>query len=563
MTASAAGRLAALRPQVEAWLAADPDPATRAELEELLAAGDAEGLNDRFAAPLQFGTAGLRGEVGAGPARMNRAVVRRTTAGVARWVIGRGPDAVAAGVVVGRDARHGSAQFAADVAEVLTSFGVPALVLSQPLPTPITAFAVRQLAAAAGVVVTASHNPAADNGYKVYAGDGAQIIPPDDELIATAADAPPDPPAGTATAERRVIDDAVLAGYREAALGLLEPGGPRALRAVYTPLHGVGGAVVPGLLAAAGFDPPQLVSEQFEPDPDFPTVSFPNPEEPGALDLAIAAARRGGAEVVLANDPDADRLAVAVADRDGRWRALTGDELGILIADRCLAATSGPGRLVATTVVSSSMLSKLAAEAGIAYAETLTGFKWIARAARQRPGYRLVFGYEEALGYTIGDVVADKDGMSAALVVAEMAARARAEGQGLLDRLDQLSARLGVHLTSQWSLRADGRSGMDDLAAVVAGWRADPPRDLGGLAVSEVVDLADGVGGLPPTDALVLRLGGRGRVVLRPSGTEPKLKAYLEVTTEPPGLDGLADAREAASQRLDTLRADVAARCQL
>jgi phosphomannomutase len=335
------------------------------------------------------------------------------------------------------------------------------------------------------------------------------------------------------------------------------------LRAVYTPLHGVGGAVVPGLLAAAGFDPPQLVSEQFEPDPDFPTVSFPNPEEPGALDLAIAAARRGGAEVVLANDPDADRLAVAVADRDGRWRALTGDELGILIADRCLAATSGPGRLVATTVVSSSMLSKLAAEAGIAYAETLTGFKWIARAARQRPGYRLVFGYEEALGYTIGDVVADKDGMSAALVVAEMAARARAEGQGLLDRLDQLSARLGVHLTSQWSLRADGRSGMDDLAAVVAGWRADPPRDLGGLAVSEVVDLADGVGGLPPTDALVLRLGGRGRVVLRPSGTEPKLKAYLEVTTEPPGLDGLADAREAASQRLDTLRADVAARCQL
>jgi phosphomannomutase len=440
---------------------------------------------------------------------------------------------------------------------------VPALVLSRPLPTPITAFAVRQLGAAAGVVVTASHNPAADNGYKVYSGDGSQIIPPDDDLIAKAADAPAEPPASVPVAKQTVIDDTVLAGYREAVLGLLEPGGPRALRAVYTPLHGVGGAVVPGLLAAAGFDPPQIVTEQFEPDPDFPTVSFPNPEEPGALDLSIAAARRAGAEVVLANDPDADRLAVAVADRDGRWRALTGDELGILIADRCVAATSGPGRLVATTVVSSSMLSKLAAEAGVAYQETLTGFKWIARAARHQPGYRLIFGYEEALGYTIGDVVADKDGMSAALVVAEMAARARADGQGLLDRLDQLSARLGVHLTSQWSLRAEGRSGMDALAAVVAGWRADPPRELGGLAVSEVVDLAAGVSGLPPTDALILRLGGRGRVVLRPSGTEPKLKAYLEVTTEPPGLDGLADARESASKRLEALRADVAARCQI
>jgi phosphomannomutase len=555
--------LAELRPQVERWIAADPDPVTRAELADLLAAGDAAGLSDRFAAPLQFGTAGLRGEVGAGPARMNRAVVRRTTAGVARWVIARGPEAVAAGVVVGRDARHGSAEFAADVADVLTSFGVPALVLSRPLPTPITAFAVRQLGAAAGVVVTASHNPAADNGYKVYSGDGSQIIPPDDDLIAKAADAPAAPPASVAVAKQTVIDDTVLAGYREAVLGLLEPGGPRALRAVYTPLHGVGGAVVPGLLAAAGFDPPQIVTEQFEPDPDFPTVSFPNPEEPGALDLSIAAARRAGAEVVLANDPDADRLAVAVADRDGRWRALTGDELGILIADRCVAATSGPGRLVATTVVSSSMLSKLAADAGIAYQETLTGFKWIARAARHQPGYRLIFGYEEALGYTIGDVVADKDGMSAALVVAEMAARARADGQGLLDRLDQLSARLGVHLTSQWSLRAEGRSGMDALAAVVAGWRADPPRELGGLAVSEVVDLAAGVSGLPPTDALILRLGGRGRVVLRPSGTEPKLKAYLEVTTEPPGLDGLADARESASKRLEALRADVAARCQI
>lgn len=551
---------AGLRAEAEAWMAADPDPVTRSELAELLAADDAAGIDDRFAAPLRFGTAGLRAPLGAGPARMNRSVVRRTTAGVARWVIGRGPAAVAAGVVVGRDARHGSAVFAADVADVLSSFGVVTHVLSRPLPTPITAFAVRHLGAAAGVVVTASHNPAEDNGYKVYAGDGAQIIPPDDADIAAAAEAGM-PPTNEAGASQAVVDDEVLADYTKAVLGLLDPHGPRALHAVYTPLHGVGGAVLPGLLAAAGFDPAEIVAEQAEPDPDFPTVPFPNPEEPGALDLALAAARRAGADVVLANDPDADRLAVAVPGRDGDWRAFTGDELGILIADRCLRVTTGPGRLVATTVVSSSMLSKLAAEAGVAYQETLTGFKWIARAARQQPGHHLVFGYEEALGYTIGDVVADKDGLSAALVVAEMAAAAKAEGRSLLDRHDDLSARLGVHATAQWSRRAEGRNGIEALAVVVDGWRREPPSELGGLAVSEVVDLAAGTGGLPPTDALVVRLGGRGRVVLRPSGTEPKLKAYLEVTTDPPGLDGLADARREASVRLDALRADVAARC--
>jgi phosphomannomutase len=556
-------RLAGLRPRVEAWMAADPDPSTRAELAGLLAAGDIVALEDRFAQPLRFGTAGLRAPLGAGPARMNRAVVRRTTAGVAGWVGGRGQQAVSAGVVVGRDARHGSARFAADAVDVLASFGVAVHVLSRPLPTPITAFAVRRLGAAAGVVVTASHNPAADNGYKVYAGDGAQIIPPDDTDIAAAADAEPVPASGTATGFTASVDEEMLAAYTDAVLGLLDPRGPRDLRAVYTPMHGVGGAVLPGLLAAAGFDVPHVVAEQAEPDPDFPTVPFPNPEEPGALALAVAAAGRTGADVVLANDPDADRLAVAVPDRDGGWRALTGDELGILIASRCLRVTSGPGRLVATTVVSSSMLSKLAAEAGVAYEETLTGFKWIARAAQRRPGHHLVFGYEEALGYTIGDVVADKDGMSAALVVAEMAAQARAEGRSLLDDLDAVSARLGVHLTAQLSQRAEGPQGIEALARVVERWRRDPPAELGWLAVSEVVDLADGAAGLPPTDALVVRLGGHGRVVLRPSGTEPKLKAYLEVTTDPPGLDGLAAAHRDASARLDALRGDVAARCRV
>jgi phosphomannomutase len=544
-------------------LAADPDPVTRDELATLLSANDTDALEERFSHPLQFGTAGLRGSLGAGPSHMNRAVVRRTTAGVGRWVARQGPAAVAAGVVVGRDARHGSAAFAADVADVLTSFGVAVHFLSRPLPTPITAFAVRQFGAAAGVVITASHNPAADNGYKVYSADGSQIIPPDDADIAAGAAAGMAPAAGVPRGSETVVDDEVMSAYRAAVLGLLDPHGPRALRAVYTPMHGVGGAVLPDLLVAGGFDAPHLVTEQAEPDPDFPTVPFPNPEEPGALDHAIATARRVDADIVLVNDPDADRLAIAVPDRDGGWRAFTGDELGILIADRCLQTTTGPGRLVATTVVSSSMLSKLAAEAGVAYQETLTGFKWIARAALQQPGHHLVFGYEEALGYTIGGIVADKDGMSAALVVAEMAAIARAEGGSLLDNLDALSARLGVHETSQWSLRNEGPGGIEALAVVVTRWRRDAPQELGGLAVTEVIDLAHGTEQLPPTDALVLRLGRHGRVVLRPSGTEPKLKAYLEVTTDPPGLDGLAAARLAASQRLEILREDVAARCQI
>jgi phosphomannomutase len=555
--------LGELRPQVEAWVAADPDPVTRAELADLLDAGDAAALAARFAHPLQFGTAGLRGELGAGPARMNRAVVRRTTAGVASWVLDRGRSAASAGVVVGRDARHGSERFAADVIDVLASFGVAVHVLGRPLPTPLTAFAVRQLGAAAGIVVTASHNPAPDNGYKVYAGDGAQIIPPDDAEIAAAADREPTPPPGTTAGVVTDVTDAVLASYRTAVLGLLDREGPRGLRVVYTPMHGVGGAVLPGLLTAAGFDPPQIVAEQADPDPDFPTLPFPNPEEPGALDLAVADAARVGADVVLANDPDADRLAVAVPGRDGTWRSFTGNELGILLAEECLRVTSGGDRLVATTVVSSSMLSALAAEAGVTYVETLTGFKWIARAALRRPGHRLVFGYEEALGYTIGDVVADKDGMSAALVVAAMAARDRSAGRSLLDRLDALSARLGVHLTDQWSLRAGGPDAMAALAGVVDRWRNEPPAQLGGLAVTEVVDLAAGSDELPPTDALVLRLGGAGRVVLRPSGTEPKLKAYLEATTDPPGLAGLDAARDVAARRLVALRDDVAARCAL
>ncbi|MDA8289897.1 MAG: phospho-sugar mutase [Actinomycetota bacterium] len=551
----------ALRAKVEAWMAEDPDPATRAELAALVAVGDRAELEARFAQPLRFGTAGLRAALGAGPARMNRAVVRATTAGLARWLLGQGPLA-ARGLVVGRDARHQSARFAADTAEVAAAAGVPVHQLDEALPTPITAFAVRHLTTAAGVMITASHNPASDNGYKVYVADGAQVIPPADAEIAAAAGAPR--PSELPRAPIHTVDrEALLAAYRAATLALLDASGERQVRTVYTPMHGVGGAIVPELLARCGFPPVIPVRAQLAPDPDFPTVAFPNPEEPGALDLALGTARREGAQLVLANDPDADRLAVAVPDRQGGWRALSGDELGILLAEHVLAHTSGSDRLVATTIVSSSMLGALAAEAGVRYAQTLTGFKWIARAASTLAGSRLVFGYEEALGYAVNpSVVADKDGMSAALVVCEMAAEAVARGEGLLERLDRLAARLGVHLTGQSSLRLEGRDGPGQIAAVMAAWRNTPPDSLAGHAVSAVDDLAAGAGGLPPTDGVRVRLGDAARVVLRPSGTEPKVKAYLEVVTPPPGAAGLDHARREAGELLCKLREDVTNRCR-
>ena len=431
--------------------------------------------------------------------------------------------------------------------DVLSSFGVAVHVLSRPLPTPLTAFAVRRLGAAAGVVVTASHNPAPDNGYKVYAGDGAQIIPPDDADIAADADAEPIPPAGTTPG---VVTDVV----DESARGVPRPqcstcsiaSGPRDLRVVYTPMHGVGGAVLPGLLVAAGFDGAAHRRGAGRPGPRLPDPAVPEPRGAGR-----ARPRRGrggpGRRRRRARQRPGRRPARRRRSRagDGGWRSFTGDELGILLAEECLRVTSGADRLVATTVVSSSMLSTLAAEAGVAYEETLTGFKWIARAAQRRPGHRLVFGYEEALGYTIGDVVADKDGMSAALVVAEMAARDRADGRSLLDRLDELSARLGVHLTAQWSLRAErSATGWPRSPPSSTGGGSDPPTELGGAGGQR--------GGRPrrgqrrparrPT-RWCCGSGSHGRVVLRPSGTEPKLKAYLEVTTDPPGLDGLAAAR--------------------
>ena len=523
------------------WRDEDPDPETRAELDGLLdgpEGPDVGALADRFGARLQFGTAGLRGEMGAGPNRMNRAVVIRATAGLAAYL--RDTGHAGEPVVVGFDARHRSDRFARDAAEVLAGAGFPVRLADRPLPTPVLAFGVRHLGACAGIVVTASHNPPRDNGYKVYLGDGAQIVPPADGEISARIDAVGPlgsvPRAGDGIA--RVGDDLVEA-YVAGALAQAGEG-PRELKIVYTPLHGVGRDLVVEVLARAGFPPCQVVPLQGAPDPDFPTVAFPNPEEPGALDLALDLAVAEGADLVVANDPDADRLAVALPDPAalGGWRPLSGDEIGIVLADWLLAAGSGDDRLVATTVVSSSMLARLAEARGVHYAETLTGFKWIARAATDRPGLRFVYGYEEALGSCVGTLVRDKDGITAALAFASLAAAEKAAGRTVLDRLDDLARELGVHTTRQRSLRVEGVDGLARMQAAVDALVESPPATLAGSAVTEVEDLRRGKR-LPPTDGIVLR-GDGVRLVVRPSGTEPKLKCYAEAVVPVTGADLVA-----------------------
>ena len=536
------------------WAAADPDPATRGELEELIAQGETPELADRFDGTLEFGTAGLRGALGAGPNRMNRVVVLRAAAGLASYLLESGTHGP---VVIGYDARHNSDVFARDTAEVMTGAGLPAIVLPRPLPTPLLAFAIGDLECAAGVMVTASHNPPQDNGYKVYLGGamggGSQIVPPADEQIAAriaAVGAVADIPRGDGG---EVLGDDVLERYLDRVVSLVTPG-PRDLRLVYTPLHGVGGLVVQTALARAGFEAPHVVTAQAEPDPDFPTTPFPNPEEPGAMDLAMALAEEVEADLVVANDPDADRCAVAIpTGRSGApgWQMLRGDEVGALLAEHLLS--SGRTGVYATSIVSSSLLGKMAAAAGQDYVETLTGFKWIGRV----PG--LAFGYEEALGYCADpERVHDKDGVSALLLVCDRAARAKAEGRGLRDVLDDLALRFGLHATDQISLR------MDDLSAIpplLDRLLAHPPATLGGLEVLGVDDLSQGADDLPPTTGLRLRLADDARVVVRPSGTEPKLKCYLEVVipveqTDPED-DPVDAARISAAGRLDAIRSDL------
>jgi len=559
----------ALVSAAEAWMAEDPDPGTRAELEALLTAGDARGLAARFGARLQFGTAGLRGEMGAGPNRMNRALVRRAAAGLAAWLHELHPHRIAAGVAVGFDARHRSRLFAEDTAAVLAAAGIDVHLLPGPLPTPVLAFAVRHLGTAAGVMVTASHNPARDNGYKVYDQGGAQIVPPTDTEISAAIDRiGPLSTVMLAPADdvhiHRLGTDLVDA-YLDGILAML-PHPADDVRMVYTSMHGVGGATVVELLARAGFAPPHLVREQFDPDPDFPTVAFPNPEEPGAMDLALAQARRLGAELVLANDPDGDRLAVAVPDPDvdGGWRLLGGDEVGVLLADAVLCRPPVlPGGkderplLLATTIVSSAQLSAMSAGAGVEYGETLTGFKWLARTPG--PDRRLLFGYEEALGYCVGDLVADKDGISALLALVQRVVELRGEGVSLLERLDQLSRDHGLHLNRQLSFRLDGAEAQSRLTRCMDRLRAAPPSTLGGRPVTSTEDLLDPGNplGLPPSDVVILR-SEDARLIVRPSGTEPKLKCYLEVIrTVPAATDGLVTARAEAEERMERVAGDV------
>ena len=532
--------------RARAWAAEDPDPTTRAELEALLEQGETPELADRFDGTLEFGTAGLRGELGAGSNRMNRVVVTRTAAGLAAYLRDQGAVRDAS-VVIGYDARHNSDVFARDTAEVMTGAGFRALVLPRPLPTPLLAFAIRELGCVAGVMVTASHNPPRDNGYKVYLGDGSQIVPPADAEIAArieAVGALVDVPRGDGWT---ILGDSIVDTYLDTVAGLAGDG-PRDLRLVYTPLHGVGGTSVTQVLETAGFDAPYVVAQQEQPDADFPTVSFPNPEEPGAMDLAMALAAEHKADLVVANDPDADRCAAAVPDAHG-WRMLRGDEVGALLAHHLL--TGGHAGTYACSIVSSSLLSKMAAAAGQPFAETLTGFKWISKVEG------LVFGYEEALGYCVDpEHVKDKDGVSALLLLCELAAAEKAQGRTVVDVLDDLALAHGLHATDQLSVRV---TDLGEIAAAMERLRATPPRALGGLPVESFDDLARGDGGLPPTEGLRYRLGSGARVIVRPSGTEPKLKCYLEVVVPVDEDAGVDAARISGAARLDALRDDIKA----
>lgn len=553
----------------EEWARQDPDEDDRATLEAEIAAardGDAtaaRSLASRFSGPLAFGTAGLRAAEGPGPARMNRVVVRRTAAGLARYLlesVSTADGAPRPRVVVGYDARRGSQGFALDSAAVFTAAGLETILLPGSLPTPVLAFAVRHLAAEAGVMVTASHNPPEDNGYKVYLGGratdehgrGAQIVAPADRQIAeridheSAVDSIPLAAEGWSVAGEDLVE-----AYRTAALGVLDPelAEHRDLKIVYTPLHGVGGSVLPGLLASAGFAQVATVVEQAEPDPTFPTVAFPNPEEPGAMDLALAAAEREGADLVIANDPDADRCALAVQERDGSWRMLRGDETGVLLGHHLMERLRRAGQVTANSVVSSRQLSRMAEAVRVEHQTTLTGFKWISRV----PG--LGFGYEEALGYCVDPAnVRDKDGMTAALVAAELAASLKSQGRSLLDLLDSLAVEHGMYGTGQLSIRVGDLSLLD---AMMSRLRQAPPESLAGQHVIESADLAEGYRGLPPTDGVLYLTADDARVIIRPSGTEPKLKCYLEVVVPVEDASGVPLARARAQEALDGLVADV------
>ena len=533
--------------QAEAWLAQDPDPQTRRELQQLIETADDE-LTDCFASRLQFGTAGLRGKLGPGPNRMNRVVVMQAAAGLASYLNKVHPHE--ASIVIGYDARHNSDVFARDTAGIMQGAGINALVLPRPLPTPVLAYAIKHLGTSAGVMVTASHNPPQDNGYKVYLSDGCQIVPPADADIAAEIDRI----ASTTTIDQLPTDhewvtlgDDVLQDYITRAVALVtdeQRANNTNLTTVITPMHGVGGPTLHEVLVRAGFPAPIHVTEQFEPDPDFPTVDFPNPEEPGAMDLALEAAAKHQPDIVIANDPDADRCAIAIPTTTG-YRMLTGDEVGSLLG-WWATQQDADGTVLAQSIVSGTMLKSIAESAGLVYEHTLTGFKWIGRIPDLR------FGYEEALGYCVDPkAVSDKDGITAALAVATLAANLKSNQQTLQDQLDDLAEEHGVHATRQVSVRVNNLTRMTEVMSTL---RTQPPTHIGGLMVKRFVDLELGTE-LPPTDGLLFELDGNARVIIRPSGTEPKVKAYLQAVV--PVTGDLASAREEADMQIAALEGTV------
>jgi len=530
--------------QVLEWIEHDPDTHDRATLQKLLSEGNEVELRRRFDSPLTFGTAGLRGPVMAGPAGMNRFTVRRATQGVIRWLQELEIDP-SKGVVVGRDARHGSEAFNDEAVAVLLGAGVRVYEMISPLPTPYVAAAVKSLNAGAGIMITASHNPPNDNGYKLYASDGSQIIAPNDEMVEQFAREAITPVLGERTSENYFdVPSEVIAKYQNHMLSRFSIKGGSSLRITYTPLHGVGGDAMMTLFRAAGYSHVTVVSEQFAPDGNFPTLAFPNPEEPGALDLAIATADGVGSSLIIANDPDADRLGVAVKDSEG-WHILRGDEIGWLLGRKLLPDAAKSGQCVATTIVSSMLLSKMAKAHSVKCATTLTGFKWIARGANDK---ELAFGYEEALGYGVDPSVGDKDGLSAALALCQIAHEAAQDGKTLLDVLDKIESQYGVHAGAQISLRSDDLARITD---VMQHLRSNPPKTIAGMEVTGIVDFANGYEGLASADCLSYQLSGTDRVVVRPSGTEAKLKVYIEVVRDA-GSD-VAAARKVAKSVVNEL----------
>lgn len=553
------------------WMAGDPDTRTRAELQALIDSGNEAELTERMAGGLEFGTAGIRGIVGAGSARMNRAVIIRTTRGLAEYLLATQPDPLPGPVVVGCDARLTSHTFLEDTLGVLGGSGIPVRYFPEPVATPIVAFTARKLDASAAVVITASHNPPQYNGYKVYASNAAQIIPPTDSEISAAIDR-----VGPANQVPRLDDpfehdlvtrvpDGIFNQYLEE-IDAVRPGkSDSGLRIVYTPLHGVGWEPIKAALHHCGYPKVRPVPDQVAPDGNFPTVSFPNPEEPGALDLAVALADEVSADLIIANDPDVDRLAVCLP-ADGTWTKLTGNQIGILLADFVLEhSPTVPCPLVISSVVSSPMLASIAEAHGARFEQTLTGFKWIWNAALDLEATgdcRFVFGYEEALGYSVGPVVRDKDGIGAAVAFADLTSQCRAEGRTVWNRLEDLFRRHGLWVSVQKSVVRSGTRGLADVAAAMAVLADRQPDRLGARTVEAVADFREGADRrprwLPATSMVALDLSSQARVMIRPSGTEPKLKIYVDLRTPLSARGDIATAEQAALAEARQIAEEVA-----